>query len=269
MKKILTIAACTFLAMALTTFAGPEAISTGGKEMKQVVPVQPTCDYSWTGFYVGGRAGLGWSDNDLEARLFNRDTGFDLELPGHADLDEGGFIGGGEVGFNWQWHWLVLGAEADFSGTSIDSDHHDFRDLGNPTNVDEAELSAHQDLDWVGTVRGRIGFVPWCRLMIYGTGGFAYGELDESADVDFRDTGGTTHYPAHHDDTETGFAAGGGIEYAIDRHWSVKAEYLFIDLGDQSRLVVQNPDLNNGADVTRYHWDAEFHTVVVGLNFKF
>jgi len=271
MKKtrILTVAACALAATALTVLGGPEPISSSSKEVKQVAPVQPACDYSWTGFYIGARAGGGWGDGESDSHLVNRVPGFDFELPGHNDLDDGGFIGGGEVGFNWQWHWLVLGAEADFSGSTISSDHSDIRDLGNPTNVTQAEVSVHQDLNWVGTVRGRLGFVPWCRLMIYGTGGFAYGQVDDSADVDFRNLGGSTHYPGSRDDTGTGFAAGGGVEYAINRDWSVKVEFLYIDLGDENQLVVQTPDLNSGADVTQHHWDAQFHTVTAGLNFKF
>ncbi len=244
-------------------FAGPEAIQSSGKEMKTMVAPPATCDYSWTGFYIGVRAGYGWS-SDTDFHIEGEPTDLFHIDSGHQGLDPDGFVGGGEVGFNWQLgKWFVLGAEADFSGSTMDDDSTRLQFV--VEDGDDFPLHASQDINWFGTVRGRIGFVPWCRLMIYGTGGFAYADVDESSSLDFGP--GASVFHGSRSDTETGWTAGGGLEYAFARHWTVKAEYLYIDVGDQHATGFPNPA--NPPFTTRNTWDTQFHTVTAGLNFKF
>ncbi len=236
-----------------------------------VAPV-PTCDFSWTGFYIGVRAGYGWSDNDdIHIRLFEKDTDFVFD-PNHQSIDYDGFVGGGELGFNWQFgKWFVLGAEADLSGSTIDggsTQAHATPELL-VDSPDTADFHANQEINWYGTVRGRIGFVPWCRVMIYGTGGFAYGDVRDEGDIDFTPFGGVSHLATAHSGTDTGWAAGGGVEYAFNKHWTFKVEYLHIDLGDHSSPARQRPDLNQPSSKANFSWDNEFHTVTGGINFKF
>ena len=160
-----------------------------GKESKAVAPAPaPECDFNWTGFYIGGNAGyaLGNADTDLDP-LPDAATFFGLE-PTTLHPDPPGFIGGGQIGYNWQWNkWLVLGGEADFQGTDIEG--HDrlfnFRDITGTTNGPDSFIFAHERMQWFGTARGRIGFAPFCRLLIYGTGGLAYGNIDYSANTSF------------------------------------------------------------------------------------
>src|SRR6266581_5962203 len=127
MKQLirLTILFCTCAALALTVVAGPEPLPSG-KEMKQVAPAPPECDYTWTGFYFGGNAGYGWGNADTRFEpLPDPVTFFSLE-PQSLSPDPSGFIGGGQIGYNWQWNkWLVLGTETDFQGTDIEG--HDRR----------------------------------------------------------------------------------------------------------------------------------------------
>ena len=248
-------------------YAGQEVSSS--KEMKQTVAPVPECDFSWTGFYIGLRGGYGWSSNDdVHIRLFDENQDFIVD-PSHQNLDSDGFVGGGELGFNWQvGKWFVLGAEADFSGSDINGDSSRVHDIPQ-FSPDMNEFRTSQDVDWFGTVRGRVGFVPWCRVMLYGTGGFAYGNVDDSGVLDFVPFGGLSHLPASHDETDTGWTAGGGVEFAIGHHWTIKAEYLYIDLGDHSAIAPQIPDLNTPSTFAQYRWDNAFHTVTAGLNFKF
>jgi len=265
MKQLIRLMGVLFASSALATgaFAGTEMYS--GKESKAVAPAPPECDFNWTGFYVGLKGGYGWGNGDFHADQLPDGDAFEIVQPRH-DLSADGVIGGAEVGFNWQWNHFVLGAAADFFGSDMSDSFHRFVDVTNDP-FSPALLRASEDIDWFGTVRGRIGFVAACRFLIYGTGGFAYANVDDSANLDYRPNGGTIQYPASRSDTETGWTAGGGLEYAIGHHWSIKAEYLYVDVGDDSKVA--NPVPTIPTFTTRYNWDHQFHTVTAGLNFKF
>ena len=274
MKQLirLTILFCACAALALTVVAGPEPMPSG-KEMKQVAPAPPECDYTWTGFYFGGNAGYGWGNGDTHFQpLPDAVTFIDL-APQSLSPDPEGFIGGGQVGFNWQWNkWLVLGVEADFQGSDIEG--HDtrfgFPDITGSPNfaAPDSFIFAHERMQWFGTARGRIGFAPLCRLLLYATGGLAYGNVDYSANTNF-DNGFT--YPVRFSETNVGWTVGGGLEYAISHHWSVKAEYLYYDLGDQGRTQNQLIDgVPQGPPFfVHYNFETTGNIVRGGLNFKF
>jgi outer membrane immunogenic protein len=274
MKQLirLTILFCTCAALALTAVAGPEPLPSG-KEMKQVAPAPPECDYTWTGFYFGGNAGYGWGSADTHFDpLPDAATFVDL-APQTLNPDPSGFIGGGQVGYNWQWNkWLVLGVETDFQGSDIEGSHRrsSFLDFDGDIANDDPNvfLEAHERMQWFGTARGRIGFAPLCRLLVYATGGLAYGNVDYSAQTNF-DNGFT--YSTKFSETNVGWTVGGGLEYAISHHWSVKAEYLYYDLGNQSRT---EPQLDDGVRTgsiffVRNNFETTGNIVRGGLNFKF
>jgi len=260
-----------FACSALSAFAGTEAYS--GKEMKQVAPAPPPeCDFTWTGFYIGGNAGYAWGHADTDFDPLPDPVTFANLRPTTLNPDPEGFIGGGQAGYNWQWNkWLVLGLETDFQGTDIeghDSQSPIIQNNGTPFPTAGSLLESHERLQWLGTVRGRIGFAPICRLLIYGTGGFAYGNVDYSANSNFNN--GIT-YPVDFTDTKTGWTAGGGVEYAINKRWTVRAEYLHYDLGDANRTqnqliggVPQGPPF-----FVHYNFETSGEIVRGGLNFKF
>jgi outer membrane immunogenic protein len=272
MKQLtcLTIVACASLALTLAAFGGPEPLPSG-KEMKQVAPAPPECDFTWTGFYVGGNAGYGWGNADTHFDpLPDPVTFFDLE-PTTLSPDPDGFIGGGQIGFNWQWNkWLVLGIESDFQGTDMEGS-----DISSPIERIDGTfepsgtfLAAHERLQWFGSTRGRIGISPWCRWLFYGTGGVAYGNVDYSANTNY-DNGVT--YPVKFSTTNVGWTAGGGIEWALSHHWTLKAEYLYYDLGDEDRTQNQ---LVGGVPAgppffVHYNFETRGNIVRGGFNFKF
>lgn len=271
MRKLPLAILCS-LACGAVAYAGPEPIPTSGKEMKQAVVPTPECDYTWTGFYIGGRIGYGWDAGHTHAEAVPDEL--TLGVADYTlDTDSDGIVGGGELGYNWQLNkWFMLGAEADFSGSGMSGDHYESPLVSAFGGTREGEIGVGHAIDWFGTVRGRIGFIPTCRLLIYGTGGFAYAHSHDFGDVGFlfgqRIPVSTF---AGHDDTEGGWTAGAGLEYALSKHWSIKAEYLYIDCGDHSAFgVVFNPNLGPNTGVgERYHWENQFHTVTAGLNFKF
>jgi outer membrane immunogenic protein len=281
MKQLirLTILLCSCAALALTVVAGPEPLPSG-KEMKQVAPAPPPeCDFNWTGFYIGGNVGYAWGNADTDIDPLPDVPTFLFLEPTTLNPDPSGFIGGGQIGYNWQWNkWLVLGVEADFQGSDMEGDD-TVSPVISPTGlpspiVTDSFLKAHERMQWFGTVRGRVGFVPWCRLLIYGTGGFAYGNVDYSGEAFFVDTSapapGIETHTSSRVETNTGWTAGGGIEYAIGHHWTVRAEYLYYDLGDQSDSVIEtlNGHLNPPFGI-HYRWETSGNIVRGGFNFKF
>ena len=102
-----------------------------------------------------------------------------------------------------------------------------------------------------------------CRLLLYGTGGLAYGHTNYFANTDY--TG--IDYPKSSDETNVGWTVGGGLEYAISHHWSLKAEYLYLDFGNHG--FTGNPDPANPPFQVHYNAQTQEHTVNVGLNYKF
>jgi outer membrane immunogenic protein len=275
MKQLisLTILFCACAGLALTAVAGPESLPSG-KEMKQVAPAPPPeCDFTWTGFYAGFNGGYGWGSGDTSFRpLPDAVTFFDLE-PQSLSPDPNGFIGGGQVGFNWQWNrWLVLGVETDFQGSDMEGSEtrFGFNDITGTPNfaAPDSFITTHERMQWFGTARGRIGFAPLCRLLIYGTGGLAYGNIDYSANTNFEN--GIT-YPVNFTQTNLGWTVGGGLEYAIGHHWSVKAEYLYYDLGNEGRTQQQLffGAATGSAFAVHYNFENTGNIVRGGLNFKF
>jgi outer membrane immunogenic protein len=273
MKQLtcLTITACATLSLAITAFGGPEPMPSG-KEMKQVAPAPPECDYTWTGFYLGGNGGYGWGSADTRFEpLPDAVTFGDLEPTTLRSVDPSGFIGGGQIGFNWQWNkWLVLGVEADFQGSDMEGSQTSspIIDIGGASEGADTFLRAHERTQWFGTARARIGFVPMCRLMIYATGGLAYGNIDYSSDTDF---GNGTTYSSKFSTTKAGWTVGGGLEWALTHHWSLKAEYLYYDLGSESKTLPQLFDDVPSGNIffVRNKFDTTANIVRGGVNFKF
>jgi len=206
-----------------------------------VAPV-PVSAFTWTGLYFGLNAGYGWSTSDNSAAFGPG--------PGFTDPGTDGFVGGGQIGYNWQvtpGNGLLFGVEADIQ----------YADLANRNIVGIVApgtvIGATPDIDWFGTVRGRLGYA-FDRFLVYGTGGFAYGG------------GGRTNVPGVGDDTRTGWAAGGGVEWALPTSSflnffnssavTFKVEGLFVNLGSRSVPGIPMPD-------------DEFAVVRAGVNYKF
>ncbi|MGO9482109.1 MAG: outer membrane protein [Candidatus Kryptoniota bacterium] len=214
---------------------------------------------AWTGFYVGinGGGSFGASENLVVTN--SKDTS-------QADIGQfyrhAGF-GGGQIGYDLGNGFgfarnIVFGVEADFQGSGIDSSF--------PRTLSYDGLStafaANQTIDYFGTVRGRLGYA-FDRTLIYATGGFAYANVDTKlhiANASYTNTISSNQM-------ETGYAIGGGVEYALTRSWSVKAEYQYIDLGDQTVSGARpgvSPTVIDSMQV-----DDNFHTVRAGVNYHF
>jgi outer membrane immunogenic protein len=232
--------------------------------MKQVAPVIPACDYSWTGLYVGAHVGYGWNVGDVHFEALPSETDFFALKTTTLEPDAGGIFGGGQIGYNYQMQKFVFGAETDFSGADFDATTHRTPITELDGTSTDGILTAHEKTDWFGTARLRVGYTPMCRLLFYGTGGLAYGHTKYFANTDFLNG---VFYRASADDTGVGWTAGGGAEYALSRHWSIKAEYLYYDLGDDH---FRGLDSTGGTHFSvDYDGQARAHTVNFGVNFRF
>lgn len=230
----------------------------GGLKDAPYIPVQ-----SWTGFYIGVNGGYGWSASDsrLDGSAAELDycykyyCYFDKDA-GHRDLSPTGGFGGGQIGYNAQRNRFVFGIEADIQGSGI----------GDSAAIDllggDAAVRGKTELNWFGTVRGRVGYT-FDRALVYFTGGFAFGGVKDTLGVTspWGDTAKVSK-----DDTKTGFVLGGGIEYALNSSWSLKGEYQYIDLGSE-KLSADAGDYCAWASGT-LHADHTYHTVRAGLNYR-
>lgn len=174
--------------------------------------------YDWTGFYVGANGGYGVARNPSSTTAWF--AGDSVESFSNGPQ---GVLGGAQIGYNWQWQHLVLGAETDFQFSGQKDSVCVQRCI--PTQA----LAIEQKMPWFGTVRGRLGWAEGPALF-YATGGLAYGRVETNAVYD--DGGPSVNRSASHN--KTGWTAGVGVETALSGGWSAKAEYLYVNLGSVS-----------------------------------
>jgi iron complex outermembrane receptor protein len=175
-------------------------------------PAVITEPVDWTGVYVGANAGFSFGGSEWSDSVTGTSSG---------NFGTSGFVFGGTLGANYQVGSLVFGVEGD--GDWADASGH-----GTFTNTSTSGLCAGGCLTkntWLATVRGRAGYA-FDRFLVYGTAGAAFGDVR----ANFTDDPVSSA-------TKAGWTAGGGVEFALDRNWSAKAEYLFVDLGNGSCMV--------------------------------
>lgn len=233
--------------------------------------VPPPPPATWTGLYVGLNAGWG-SQNSNGSSLCLDDAGIPNGATCHIfpniDVNGGGFIGGGQIGYNWQVDHIVVGVETDFQGTTIAGSNSVTGPVSFPGggSTVQGTISASQRLDWLGTARLRLGYA-FGPSLIYATGGLAYGQDHLSTTSLFNASG--IFYPATGVTTHVGWVAGGGYEYAFGRGWSAKIEGLYYDLGNQTLWGGEVPLVSPLAAHGRAFDSLGGAIVRVGLNYKF
>ena len=230
----------------------------------EVIPVMPTID--WTGFYIGAHAGYGWASGDGTTSYRPNPAAFGAN-PFSASTDLDGFLGGVQGGFNWQSGGFVGGVEADISWSGMDGSERvaPLSLFGGPA-VPGWFQNQSGDIDWFGTVRVRAGFLATPEMLLYATGGLAV------ADVSYRTFTSFTpappfQYGASASETATGWTVGAGAEWAFAPNWSVKAEYLYFDLGDLD--YVAPPRAPNPPFAVTQSFDTTGSIVRVGVNYRF
>jgi outer membrane immunogenic protein len=195
MKKYLL---ASVAALGIVAAGAASAADLPSRKGPVAAPVYLPPAFTWTGFYVGANAGYGWGNVNANG------------WANVGDLD--GFVGGGQVGYNYQMGQFVLGVEADIQGA----------DLSSGNNLGLVNVKT----EYFGTVRARVG-VAFDRFMPYITGGWAYGNVKTSIPgIGFSSDRSHTG----------GYAVGGGLEYAFTNNIIAGVEYLYVDLGEKNIL---------------------------------
>lgn len=243
----------------LKTLAALSGIALAGSALAADLPsrrapapyIPPAPLFTWTGFYVGLNAGAMFNAYN------NNNNNFAFGGFGNSQSNNKiGFIGGAQIGYNWQLGGpILLGLEADFNGhSSISSNNNGFGFGG-----------GNSGSGFLGTGRGRIGFLATPQFLIYATGGVAYGNPWSSANnslafILFPNSFGTFGFNNNQNSFRVGYAVGGGLEYMFSPNWSVKAEYLYTDLG------------RTGSNFTAFGGQASrstAHVARLGVNYHF
>jgi outer membrane immunogenic protein len=233
-----------------------------------VPPMVPT--YNWTGFYLGANLGVSFSNgssNLVGSPLFLALANtVGIPSSGYGN-NTAGFFGGAQAGYNWQLNQaVVLGAETDFQWMSANP-HGSVTTVGVlPLTAVTTDVSAR--MNWLGTTRLRLGFVPIDRYMIYVTGGLAYGGGSWNASVVGTGAAGTDSWVGSNNASRVGWTIGGGSEYAITNNISIKGEYLYYNLGKATTTAAFT-----GADYPGTNaivsTQVEGSIVRAGINYKF
>ena len=223
--------------------------------------------FTWTGFYVGVNAGYGWHDNN-DSSVFVP-AGTFLTAPGATGVlsfgeDSGdGFVGGGQIGYNYQIGSFVVGVEADLQWADLGGSSGGFVVSSFTLPPTFVPAGTAGGIDWFGTVRARLG-VAFDRALIYATGGFAYGGADDNNGFGL----------VNDDDVRTGWVLGAGVEYAFTDNLTAGIEGLWVNLnGDNNGTFIGTEVTPAGAvvpvSVPGNDDDNDFFVARAKLNFKF
>ncbi len=213
-----------------------------------VYKAPPVVTYDWSGFYIGAHAGGAWGDTTSTGTA---GAPFDDVVGTAVNVRPGGWMAGIQLGYNWQVDRYVFGIEGDLGYLGLKSDMLVGR---GGTNSDFA--SVHYG--WYGVLAGRAGYA-FDTTLLYAKGGLALARIsNEVSDLDSGVIDATDFTSVS--GVRAGWAIGAGLEYALSRQWTMKAEYLYMDFGTRTSANL---------DGDTYEHDNTVHTAKLGLNYRF
>ena len=238
------------------------------KAPPRAMPLAPA--YSWTGCYIGGNAGYAWGTSNVSYSQTGAYLGVGGNAPadiafahalGSPSIDMNGFTGGGQIGCNYQVGSFVFGIEGDgeYVGLSGTANAAGNLPVAGPAVASSTSVSSHS----LFTVRPRAGFAV-DRAWFYATGGFAAGNVRYSETFTHLATNSVEAGSVS--STKSGWAVGGGVEYALTNNWTVKGEYLYVNLGSVGFNTANNlfPTFTSANSAS-----FKENIVRLGLNYKF
>jgi outer membrane immunogenic protein len=231
------------VAVALGAISGTGAASAADMPGHLYAKAPVAVIYDWTGFYVGAEGGGSWGSS----RHVDAATG----LADNTTFGVNGGFAGMTVGYNMQASNWVFGVEGDISGISANGNAIDNGPGGNPG------LTSYTKQEWLGTIRGRVGYAIDSTLL-YAAGGYAVAGTKSSV----QPTGSSLVLDTQ-DDTRNGWTVGAGIEYGFLPQWSLKAEYLYVKLEDKPfTTITLGPAFNRTVTL-------DDNIVRFGVNYRF
>jgi outer membrane immunogenic protein len=259
------------LNLRLGTSAPAPGAPAGGMYLKaaRAAPVA----YNWTGVYVGGN--LGYAAGGQSPATINNTF---LTTPSSTNgetttLPDTGVFGGGQIGANMQFGKWVAGAEVDLQGTAAKAGFCGFLECEpRPPSLALTPGSwltnIGQQLDWFSTARGRFG-VASGRILYYGTGGLAWGRRDTTISETYNGTPPTVATATFHD-TTMGYVIGAGMEAVVWDKWTVKFEYLFMNLNSATDILLVPATISSNGVANRFVLQDALHESIfrVGMNYK-
>ena len=208
--------------------------------------------YNWSGCYIGLNAGGGWARTEFTNTV--NTTAFGHLDPGEGfTYDNSGFVGGGQIGCNYQVNQWVFGVEGSFDGTSIKGDANNLAILND--DIFTTKINS------LATVTGRVGYA-WNNVLLYAKGGYAGANVQFSVS-DTNSAGGSPVGSGSQTRWQSGWTLGGGLEYGFTPNWIIGVEYNYIDLGTANYEV--------GGNSGSYAFDVRtrIQTVLARLSYKF
>src|SRR5215472_9764039 len=263
------------VALVAVGLAAPAAFAAE-RPVPYTPPPPPVPVYTWTGCYVGASAGTSYgtsTHSTVGNSVFTSNVAGPTPLPAAvaagsniADpFNLSGFIGGGQIGCNYQFGQWVIGVEADGSGTNKEGQAQEvplatFLGAGRQNWVSQTQER------WLVTARGKLGLTGWGwfgdKTLLYVTGGGAWAKIDTSEFL----AGGSPANGHQESNTRSGWTVGAGIEYALGYGWSVKSEYLYVKFDDYTTFTTPPFGVANIAPRNVKLFDNIFRA---GMNYKF
>ena len=237
------------------------------------IKAPPVAPVWWTGGYVGGNVGYSWG-RSKSTETISSAANVPLSTT-NSKFNMNGLIAGGQLGYNWQNNNWVFGVEGDYQWSGQKGS----TTFTCPTGVCSPPFgllavfpgpamsgTLSEKLQWFATLRGRAGFLIKPTVLVYGTGGVAYGSIKSDLTLSIPATANTFSSSTN----KVGWTAGAGIESKLNSNWSVKLEYLYVDLGTVSTSFATTiPALGGGFAGLSSHSKITDNIVRAGVNYQF
>lgn len=256
---------------AVTLVPAPSFAADMARPVYKAAPQPPALN--WSGFYAGGHIGYAWGRFDHSVSSLGPDWAGPLPAflttQLSPDLKDGNVLGGFSLGANVQHGRTVWGLEADISWTGLKGSQQSAQ-FNPASTMTRHFFSAETKVDWLVTLRPRVGWLINDQFLAYMTGGLAVGDVKSNSTMIMRTNGGIAApdavFAGDVSKTSTGWTFGGGVEYALSAQWTLKAEYLHVDLGKEQLLNTrpgfpdhwQNISVKTTLDIVR-----------IGANYRF
>jgi outer membrane immunogenic protein len=231
-----------------------------------LAPIAPV--FSWSGCYIGADVGGAWGHENANNNNPTILTGVN-QAADFVTLNGSSVIGGGFVGCNMQFNSIVVGIEGDWSGTHIADTEVGPNLFANGLPTGSGSVSFSRTVDWLASIRGRIGYTFTPNTLVYFTGGGAWAKTDFSG-LDAFIGGCPNCVSTAFSSTVTGWVIGGGLEWAWSSNWLVRAEYLHYDMqGATSAVALFGPPFPPTPGAQFFFGRDQIDEFRVGLSYKF